>query len=74
MAEEIADKSWYKVGKPDIPVISDNPNRDVSPLSKHSSAVRGLGPVDKVMLYCQKEDFDAAAKKVLSVTQRRRHR
>src|SRR5579859_1568749 len=32
-AEQTAEKSWYKVGTPDIPVRSDNPGRPVRPLS-----------------------------------------
>lgn len=63
-AEEVAGKSWYKVGKPDIPVVSDNPGRTVQPLSSHSSVVKGLASIEKVMLYCRKEDVEEAKRRV----------
>lgn len=66
-AEELADKSWYKVGKPDIPVVSDNPGHGVEPLSRHSSVVKGLAPIGKVMLYCRKEDVAKARERVSAV-------
>ena len=66
-AEEVADKSWYKVGKPDIPVVSDNPGGTIQPLSSHSSVVKGLASIDKVMLYCRKEDVDEARRRVSQV-------
>ena len=66
-AEEVADKSWYKVGKPDIPIVSDNPGRTVQPLSAHSSVVKGLASIDKVMLYCRKEDVNEARRRVSQV-------
>jgi uncharacterized protein len=37
-AEARAEKSWYKLGNPDIPVIGDNPGRPVTPLSRHSES------------------------------------
>jgi uncharacterized protein len=74
MAEEIADKSWYKVGKPDIPVITDNPRPEVVPLSRLSSAISGLAPVERVMLFCRKEDFEEARRRLSSVSQKRRPR
>ncbi len=74
MAEEIADRSWYKVGKPDIPVITDNATHEVVPLSNLSSAISGLAPVEKVMLFCRKEDVDEARRRLSSVAQRRKSR
>ena len=63
-AEERADKSWYKFDQPDIPVVSDNPLRTVEPLSQHSSAVKALAPIGKVMLYCSKEDVSRAKERI----------
>jgi len=63
-AEELSETSAYKFGKPDIPVVSDNPDRAVKPLSTVSSVVQGLLPVGKVMLYCRKEDVQEARKRV----------
>ena len=74
MAEEIADRSWYKVGKPDIPVITDNSMPEIVPLSKLSSAISGLAPVEKVILFCRKEDVEEARRRLSSVSQRRKPR
>lgn len=63
-AEERADKSWYKVGKPDIPVVGDNPGRPVLPLSEYSEVVKHLAPVGKTMLYCRNENADAARERI----------
>ena len=74
MAEELANRSWYKVGKPDIPVVSDNPMPEVVPLSKLSSAISGLAPVEKVMLFCRKEDVEEATRRLSTLSQRRKTR
>jgi HD superfamily phosphohydrolase len=66
-AEERADSSWYKLGKPDIPIVSDNPGRSVLPLSVYSDVVKGLTPIHKVMLFCRKEDVDDARKRVQAI-------
>jgi HD superfamily phosphohydrolase len=63
-AEETSGTSTYKLGKPDIPIVSDNPGKAVKPLSEYSSVVRGLQPVRKTMLYCHKEDMEEAKKRV----------
>lgn len=59
-AEQKAEKSWYKVGTPDIPVRSDNPDRAVRPLSSFSGMLADLRPSQMVMLYCRSEDADRA--------------
>ena len=56
--EVLSGTSGYKLGESDIPVVSDNPARDILPLSSYSQVVKGLSPVGKVMLYCRKEDVD----------------
>ncbi len=63
-SEAMSGTSTYKLGKPDIPVASDNPGKAVKPLSDYSSVVRGLQPVGKTMLFCRKEDVDEARKRV----------
>jgi hypothetical protein len=63
-AEQKAEKSWYKVGTPDILVRSDNPDRAVRPLSAVSGMLAKLRPSGMVMLYCRKEDADRARKLV----------
>jgi HD superfamily phosphohydrolase len=67
LAEEVADKSWYKVGNPDIPIVSDNPRRTVQPLSSYSSVVKGLASIGKVMLYSRREDVEEARRLVAEV-------
>ena len=66
-AEELSGTSAYKFGKPDILVVSDNPDRGVKPLSVVSTVVKGLLPVGKVMLYCRKEDVEDAKKRIHEV-------
>lgn len=66
-AEERAEKSWYKVGTPDIPIVSDNPGRTVSPLSQYSSVVGRMAAIGKVMLYCRKDDAEKAREQVQAI-------
>jgi len=65
-AEELAQTSTYKTGVPDIPVVSNNPDETIKPLSEVSRLVRGLQPVGKVMLYCRKEDVTEAKRRMLA--------
>jgi uncharacterized protein len=66
-AEQKAEKSWYKVGSPDIPVRGDNPGRPVLPLSSFSGMLAQLRPSEMVMLYCSKEDAPRARHMVESI-------
>lgn len=59
-AEEQAEKSWYKTGPLDIPVLSDIGKNVVSPLSKHSSVVASMKPNNQVFLYVKPEDVPKA--------------
>jgi HD superfamily phosphohydrolase len=70
--EERADKSWYKVGQPDIRVVSDNPGAKVAPLSTYSSIVKRLQPIEKVMLFCRKEDVPVADERIQKIMERRK--
>ena len=63
-ADETSGTSTYKLGKPDIPIVSENPRREVKPLSAYSSVVQGLKSVGKTMLYCQKKDVEEARERV----------
>ncbi len=60
-AEEHADKSWYKIGLTDIPVIKGT---KPEPLSKRSSIVNTISknPIRKIRLYVRQKDRDAAEK------------
>jgi HD superfamily phosphohydrolase len=55
-AEESASKSWYKTGKPDIPVISDLNTRKITPLSRHSKVVANLKANNQIFVYVKPED------------------
>jgi HD superfamily phosphohydrolase len=65
-AEENAEKSWYKVGTEDIPVISQARRSKVQALSKYSSFVASMEPIRKVMVYVRPEDVEAARQKIYS--------
>ena len=69
--EVLSGTSGYKLGESDIPVVGDNPARDILPLSSYSQVVKGLSPVEKVMLYCRKEDVDQARVIIKSLEKRR---
>jgi HD superfamily phosphohydrolase len=60
MTEEDAEKSWYKIGKEDIPVITRAHGSRVKSLSKYSSFVAAMKPIRKVMLYVRPEDVEPA--------------
>jgi HD superfamily phosphohydrolase len=59
-AEQKAEKSWYKVGIPDIPVRSDNPGHPVRPLSDFSNMLAKLRANEMVRLYCRDDDKERA--------------
>jgi len=60
VAEEPATKSWYKTGRPDIPVISDSKDRGVAPLSNYSSVIGSLKSNSQVLLYVKPERIRTA--------------
>lgn len=51
VAEEESSKSWYKTGRPDIPVVSSVDPETVLPLSKFSPVVLNMKPSNQVLLY-----------------------
>jgi hypothetical protein len=55
-AEIAADKSWYRIGPADIPVVSADMAAKASPLSQYSSVVRGVEAVHQIRLYVRDED------------------
>ncbi len=63
-AEESAEKSWYKVGPADIPVLSESRIRRMQPLSAHSPVVANMKPIRKVMLYARPEEAEVAREKL----------
>ena len=60
VAEVPAEKSWYKTGKADIPIVSRTMANRVEPLSKYSSVVASIKPVRKRLLYVRPEAFEDA--------------
>jgi HD superfamily phosphohydrolase len=66
-AEESAGKSWYRVDRTDIPIISDTAGRRVRSLSLYSSVVAGMEPTNRVMLYARPEEADIARSRVREV-------
>ena len=67
-AEESAGKSWYKTGKPDIPVVSSLNERDVLPLSHHSTMIANLRANNQVLLYAKPQDVEQASTLIGEVT------
>jgi hypothetical protein len=59
-----AEKSWYKTGPLDIPIVTEHDRRQVRPLSDYSSIVGAMKPVQIVRLYVRKEDRDAAEDRI----------
>jgi HD superfamily phosphohydrolase len=66
-AEEHAEKSWYKVGSADIPVVNGGNKISVRPLSDYSSVVASIKPIRKVMLFVDEKDKDTAAERIGAV-------
>jgi hypothetical protein len=61
VVEEVpAEKSWYKTGKADIPVISATRVNRVEPLSKYSSIIASIKPVRQRLLYVRPENLGDA--------------
>ncbi len=73
-AEENAEKSWYKVGSADIPVVSSGQKRAVRPLSDYSSVVASIKPIRKVMLFVDAKDKEAAEARIGAVLTRKARR
>lgn len=63
-AEIPAEKSWYKTGPLDIPIVSEDDRRRVRPLSDYSSIVGKMKPVQLIRLYVRNEDRDAAEARI----------
>jgi uncharacterized protein len=70
-AEEHAEKSWYKVGAADIPVVSGDDGGVVKPLSAYSSVVASIKPIRKVMLFVDEKDKAAAREKIRAARTRK---
>ncbi|MBW1708396.1 MAG: HD domain-containing protein [Deltaproteobacteria bacterium] len=62
--EAEADKSWYKIGETDIPVVSESKEQKVAPLSKYSSFVDKIEPIRQMRLYVHPKDLNDAKKQL----------
>jgi hypothetical protein len=60
VAREEAGKSWYKVDKTDIPVVSESQDKKVRPLLEHSPVVKSMKPTRKISLYALPEKAEVA--------------
>jgi HD superfamily phosphohydrolase len=74
VAEEESSSSWYKTGKPDIPVVSDVDPSTVLPLSKYSPIVLNMKPINKVLLYVRPEAAEKANEIVRGVLENERNK
>ena len=67
VSEETASKSWYKMGRPDIPVVSETRSSDVRPLSQHSAVVGSMKGSNQTILFVKKENLDKASQLIKPV-------
>jgi HD superfamily phosphohydrolase len=74
VAEEESSKSWYKTGKPDIPVVSNVDPGTVLPLSKYSPVVLNMKPINQVLLYVRPELAEKANEIVRGVLEHERNK
>ena len=74
VADEESSKSWYKTGRPDIPVVSNVDPGTVLPLSKYSPVVLNMDPINQVLLYVKPELAEKAKEIVRGVLENERNK
>jgi HD superfamily phosphohydrolase len=74
VGEAEAGKSWYKTGRPDIPVVSSVDPNSVLPLSKFSNVVLNMRANNQVLLYVKPEDAEKANQTVREVLEHERNK
>jgi hypothetical protein len=64
--EAVSEKSWYKTGQPDIPIVTNPPESTVKPLSTFSPIIEQLkrAPHRQTYLYALPEKADEARQNV----------
>jgi HD superfamily phosphohydrolase len=67
LAEERAGKSWYKVDRTEIPVVSERAGQRVFPLSQFSPVIANLKATGSIILYTSSEDAARARELVRKV-------
>jgi uncharacterized protein len=58
VAKEEAGKSWYKIDRTDIPIVSETDGGKIRPLSEYSPMVKNLRPIRRISLYALPEKAD----------------
>ena len=58
VAKEEAGKSWYKIDRTDIPIVSETEGGKIRPLSEYSPMVKNLRPIRRISLYALPEKAD----------------
>lgn len=74
VAEEESSKSWYKTGRPDIPVVSNVDPGTVLPLSRYSPVVLNMDPINQILLYVRPELAEKANEIVRGVLENERNK
>ena len=70
---EEAGKSWYKTGRPDIPVVSNVDPNTVQPLSMLSNVVLNMRANNQALLYVKPEDAEKANQMVREALEHERN-
>ena len=73
VAEEESAKSWYKTGRPDIPVVSNVDPGTVLPLSRYSHVVLNMKANNRVLLYVRPDQSEKANEMVRGVLEHERN-
>lgn len=66
-AEIPAEKSWYKSGSADVPILAETPKPEVKPLSTYSSVVKNIQTVKQVRLYALPQYRDEALSRLKDI-------
>jgi hypothetical protein len=67
-----SERSWYKVDNTDIPVVTEDANRVVRPLSYYSPIVKKMEAMRQVRLYVKPEDRERAEQLLAKVERRKK--
>jgi len=69
-----AEKSWYKTGNEDIPiVIGENEGKIFKPLSQYSQLIKNLAPVKQMRIYVPHEAKNSIKKEINDFRRKRRN-
>ena len=68
---DCAEKSWYKTGDEDIPIVDEN--KTVKPLSLYSNLIKNFAPVRQMRIYAPYETKDNIKKEIDDFRRKKRH-